>query len=109
MRAQVQILGVSDPHAARARILRERETIIAAANVKDKVLEAVKGTKVNEAKFNECYDGKKTLDLVKADMADGSGVGVTGTPAFLINGRKIVGAQPFESFKAVIDEELARK
>ncbi len=41
-------------------------------------------------------------------MAEGKEVGVTGTPAFLINGRKISGAQPFNTFKAIIDDELAR-
>ena len=39
-------------------------------------------------------------------MAEGQSVGVTGTPAFIINGRKISGAQPFQNFKAVIDDEL---
>jgi protein-disulfide isomerase len=77
-------------------------------NVKEKSTELLKGTKVDMAKWNDCYDNKKTLDKVKADMAEGSSVGVTGTPAFLINGRKISGAQPFQNFKAVIDDELAR-
>jgi hypothetical protein len=27
---------------------------------------------------------------------------------FFVNGRRVVGAQPFEAFKAVVDEELAR-
>jgi protein-disulfide isomerase len=31
---------------------------------------------------------------------------VTGTPSFFVNGRFLSGAQPFESFKRVIDEEL---
>ena len=77
-------------------------------NVKDKTVEAVAGTKVNKDKFGECYDGKKTLDRVKSDMAEGQSVGVTGTPAFLINGRKISGAQPYQNYKAVIDDELQR-
>jgi protein-disulfide isomerase len=34
--------------------------------------------------------------------------GVSGTPAFFINGRLLSGAQPLEAFKAVIDEELDR-
>ena len=42
-------------------------------------------------------------------MEDGSKVGVSGTPAFFINGRMLSGAQPFEKFKEVIDEELANK
>jgi protein-disulfide isomerase len=77
-------------------------------NIKEKSVELLKGTKVDMAKWNDCYDNKKTLDKVKADMAEGSSVGVTGTPAFLINGRKISGAQPFQNFTAIIHDELAR-
>jgi protein-disulfide isomerase len=35
-------------------------------------------------------------------------VGVTGTPAFFINGRFLSGAQPFDAFKTIIEEELKR-
>jgi protein-disulfide isomerase len=36
-------------------------------------------------------------------------LGVTGTPAFFINGRMLVGAQPIEQFREVINDELSRK
>ena len=42
-------------------------------------------------------------------MKAGDEAGVNGTPAFFINGRLVSGAQPFEAFKEVIDEELALK
>jgi protein-disulfide isomerase len=58
-------------------------------------------------KFNDCYDIKKSLDKVKAQAAEGAALGVTGTPAFFVNGRMLVGAQPFEKFKDIIDDELA--
>ncbi len=77
-------------------------------NLKDKSLEALKDEKIDAAKFSDCLDNKKTLDLVKADQAEGSSVGVNGTPAFIINGRLISGAQPFDNFKAIIEDELAR-
>jgi protein-disulfide isomerase len=77
-------------------------------NLKDKSLEALKDDGIDAAKFGDCLDNKKTLDLVKADQAEGSSVGVTGTPAFIINGRLISGAQPADNFKAIIDDELAR-
>jgi protein-disulfide isomerase len=77
-------------------------------NIKDKTLEALKGSKVDKAKFTECFDNKKTLAKVQADQAEGQQVGVTGTPAFFINGRKLSGAQPLPRFKAIIDDELAR-
>jgi protein-disulfide isomerase len=81
---------------------------ITAQNLKDKSLEALKGSGVDATKFGDCLDNKKTLDAVKAEQAEGTSVGVNGTPAFIINGRLISGAQPYESFKAIIDDELAR-
>jgi len=77
-------------------------------NVKDKALAALGDSKIDKDKFGKCFDEKKPLDRVKADMTEGQQVGVTGTPAFIINGRKISGAQPFQNFKAVIDDELQR-
>jgi len=62
---------------------------------------------LDTAKFNTCFDNKQQKPGVDADIAAADKVGVTGTPAFFINGRAIEGAQPFEAFKRVIDEELA--
>lgn len=45
---------------------------------------------------------------VDADLALGRSIGVTGTPAFFVNGVLIGGAQPIEKFRAVIDAELSR-
>lgn len=76
-------------------------------NVKDKAVEFLKDSKIDMAKWNDCYDNKKTLAKVKGQMAEGAALGVTGTPAFFVNGRMLVGAQPFEKFKDIIDDELA--
>jgi protein-disulfide isomerase len=86
----------------------ENQRDITPQNLKDKSLEVLKDDGVDPAKFSDCFDNKKTLDLVKAEQAEGGSVGVSGTPAFIINGRLISGAQPYENFKAVIDDELAR-
>ncbi|MDQ0470526.1 hydroxymethylglutaryl-CoA reductase [Labrys wisconsinensis] len=43
MRAQVQVLDVADPHGARARVLKDQDAIIAAANARDKVLISLGG------------------------------------------------------------------
>jgi len=58
--------------------------------------------------FNTCFDNHQQKPGVDKDIADAEAVGVTGTPAFFVNGRSIEGAQPFDAFKRVIDEELAR-
>jgi protein-disulfide isomerase len=65
------------------------------------------GLKADE--FNQCLDsGKKEADW-KHDMNEGTSYGLSGTPAFFINGRLISGAQPLEAFSAIIDEELEMK
>ncbi|MDY7229730.1 DsbA family protein [Hyalangium rubrum] len=64
---------------------------------------------LDAARFNECLDSGKKAELVKKDMADGEKVGVTGTPAFFINGVALSGAVPAEEFKSIIDAELKKK
>jgi protein-disulfide isomerase len=56
--------------------------------------------------FNQCLDSGKFAAEVKQDSDDGTRYGLTGTPGFFINGRLLVGAQPYEAFAQVIDEEL---
>jgi protein-disulfide isomerase len=64
---------------------------------------------LDTARFNACVDSHKYTEQVEADMTAGNEAGVNGTPAFFINGRLISGAQPFEEFKRIIDDELAIK
>jgi protein-disulfide isomerase len=64
---------------------------------------------MDAARFNACFDSHKYRARVEADMQAGNDAGVNGTPAFFINGRMLSGAQPFDEFKRVIDEELANK
>jgi protein-disulfide isomerase len=62
---------------------------------------------LDQTKFAECVAQKPFAAAIDKDIADGQKVGVSGTPAFFINGRMLSGAQPFEKFKELIDEELA--
>ena len=57
--------------------------------------------------FNECLDSGKYQQEVLQDMQDGRAAGVTGTPAFFINGQLVPGAVPFEQFQQIIDAALA--
>jgi protein-disulfide isomerase len=64
---------------------------------------------LDTAAFSSCLDDHQMKAKVEKDFQDGEMAGVTGTPAFFINGRPLEGAQPFELFKRDIDEELALK
>jgi protein-disulfide isomerase len=60
------------------------------------------------ARVSAAIAGKKHRAVIEAeeDLADDAHA--TGTPHFFINGRRFLGAQPLERFKAIIDEELAK-
>ncbi len=62
-------------------------------------------------KFKAAMDEGKFKSAVATDQkyADSLGTGGFGTPTFFINGKKIAGAMPFDSFKSIIDEELKKK
>ncbi len=62
---------------------------------------------LDSKKFAECFDKGQPDATIKADMAQGQSLGVTGTPTFFINGREIVGAQSAEKLSEVIDDELS--
>ena len=61
------------------------------------------------AAFATCLDSGKYAADIEKDKADGEVAGVSGTPAFFINGVFLNGARPFEQFKEVIDAELKAK
>jgi protein-disulfide isomerase len=71
--------------------------------------EAATALGLDAEKFGQCLDSGKYADVVKEDLDYGTGLGVSSTPTMYVNGRPLIGAQPFEYFKTVIDEELARK
>jgi len=57
--------------------------------------------------FRAALDNTEHAATITADQAVATRIGARGTPHFVINGRKIAGAQPFERFKEIIDEEIA--
>ena len=59
-------------------------------------------------KWNTCRADPAQEAEVNADMEDGAAVGVTGTPAFFINGIMLSGALPYERFEELINRELDR-
>lgn len=70
-------------------------------------------------KFDKCLDSEKFRGLVQQDFSDGSKLGITGTPGFLvgafnpktgeIKGEVLSGAQPYNVFKKTLDKYLSRQ
>ena len=63
--------------------------------------------KLDTAQFDACLDNNAYTAAVSKDLALGSQLGVSGTPAFFVNGRFLSGAQPYSAFAELIDEALA--
>lgn len=56
--------------------------------------------------WETCREDPATKRAVQEDVDAGRAVGVTGTPAFFVNGRPLRGAVPLENFVQVIESEL---
>ncbi|HWP60855.1 MAG TPA: thioredoxin domain-containing protein [Candidatus Acidoferrales bacterium] len=63
---------------------------------------------LNAAAFEQCLSSGKYRAVVQKDVEEGNRLGVTGTPAFFINGRLLSGAQPLASFVSIVEDEISR-
>ncbi len=63
--------------------------------------------KLDTKKFEACFAEKKYVQRIDQQAQEAAADGVQGTPGFFVNGVFIGGAFPYESFKEVIDKELA--
>ena len=63
---------------------------------------------LDKGDFDECLASDKYRAAVESDTDEAASLGITGTPAFVINGIMLSGAQPFEAFERIIDRELER-
>jgi protein-disulfide isomerase len=61
---------------------------------------------LNTETFKSCFENKKYLQKIQKDYGGGQSIGVNGTPTFFINGKQIVGAQPYSAFEQIIEQEL---
>jgi protein-disulfide isomerase len=57
--------------------------------------------------FASCLSSGRHDDAIQASLRQGEELGVTGTPAYFVNGRMLSGARPVEAFTELIDAELA--
>lgn len=66
---------------------------------------------LDQKTFDSCITSGKHIPEIQNDLNDGRDYGVTGTPGFFVGNEKIgftelKGAQPFDSFKKIIDAQL---
>ena len=83
MRAQVQLLGVADPHGARQSLLRRRNDIVALANSRDKVLLDLGGgcRDIEVHVFDKTARGPMVVMHLIVDVRDAMGANTVNTMA----------------------------
>ena len=59
---------------------------------------------VNQDKFLLCMENKQALPAVQKNMADAERFGINGTPTWLVNGHKIEGDIPMETWEKIIEQ-----
>ncbi len=64
---------------------------------------------LNMTGFSRCLDAKRYQPLIEASSQNAVREGVNAVPTFFINGWPVIGAQPFDEFKRIIEEELAKQ
>ncbi len=64
--------------------------------------------RLDASSFDACVSSGRYDQAIEASLREGDEVGVTGTPAYFINGRMLSGARPIESFTELLDDELGR-
>lgn len=75
---------------------------------KDAYVRYAKELGLDVKRFEDAMNTAKGKPVIDADLAEGKSLGVTGTPAFFVNGRFLSGAKPFPEFAAAINAELTR-
>jgi protein-disulfide isomerase len=64
---------------------------------------------LDKNKYAECIKNPGPAEeLIESNFQSGARLGVSGTPAFFINGRRLSGALPFAEFRRVIEDELSK-
>ncbi len=76
---------------------------------KDSIGKYANQLKLNKADFNNCLSAAKASAKVEADSASAAEFGVSGTPAFFINGQLMFTEPTIDNFKAAIDNLLKTK
>jgi protein-disulfide isomerase len=85
------------------------DALFTAASLEPAAIEkAAADAGVDAAKVRDAMASGKHRERIERDQRLAQSLGASGTPTFFINGRKLVGAQPLEAFKAVVDEELKK-
>jgi len=65
--------------------------------------------RLDGSSFDSCLSSGRHDGAIQASLRQGEELGVTGTPAYFVNGRMLSGARPIEDFAELVEAELAAR
>ncbi|OGF67283.1 MAG: hypothetical protein A2Y62_03260 [Candidatus Fischerbacteria bacterium RBG_13_37_8] len=71
-----------------------------------KIMEIANNNELNNELFKKCYENNKTENIVNDHFNESKFLGISSTPTFVVNGERILGALPYQSFRDVIEKNL---
>ena len=95
---------------AQGKFLEMHEKLIqnSAQLSRDKILEAARSIGLDMERFTKDLDTHAQKGAIDQTVKEAEDIGSYATPTSFVNGRFLVGAQPYETFKRFVDEELAK-
>ncbi len=86
----------------------EKQQDITAENVTQTLLEVAGGLDLDMERYEKCVSSEQTAMRVKADIEEGSSVGVSGTPAFFVDGFAVPGGGDMDTLRKIIERRLSK-
>jgi protein-disulfide isomerase len=84
----------------------ENQNSITTENVVSNIKDYASQEGVSGSEIQSCIDSGNAMEEVDGDVQEAQQVGANGTPTIIINGVKVVGAQPYSQFESVIESQL---
>ena len=98
--------NVKDELFSQAKTTTQGEEEFTPDNIQPRIIEMASEEGVSSSEIQSCIDNENPMNEVNADSQEADEIGASGTPTFFINGKKLVGAQPYSRFETVIEGEI---
>ncbi len=97
--------AATPPPAGMSTMPAASPTTAAARTLVDTFLGYARSLQLDEGRLMQCLNDPQNVQLINAHLQRGSQLGVSGTPTFFINNKKLVGAQPTALMLEIIEKE----
>ena len=89
-------------------IMASQPELLGGGNPRTVLLRIANAAGLSEEQFTQCVSDPENIAALETRVKQATEAGISGTPTFLVNGERIVGAPTLENLSTAIDAELAK-